>query len=57
MFFKSSLVQRNGVDLLKEARDCRRYARELANRPEGPFLLRLADAFDELAREERSSAL
>jgi hypothetical protein len=32
-----------------EADTCRRQAAEYANKPEGPFLLRVARAFDELA--------
>jgi hypothetical protein len=33
----------------EQADNCRRQACEYAGRPEGPFLLRVASAFDELA--------
>lgn len=38
--------------LVNEADRCRQRAKELAGRPEQPFLLRLADVFDELATKD-----
>jgi hypothetical protein len=38
--------------LVREAEDCRRRAAEFAGRPEQPFLLRLAEEFDDLAAAE-----
>jgi hypothetical protein len=35
----------------EQAEKCRRQAGEFAGRPEAPFLLRIASAFDELAVE------
>ena len=35
----------------EQAEKCRRQAGEFAGRPEAPFLLRVASAFDELAME------
>lgn len=35
--------------LINEAESCRQRAKEFAGRPEQPFLLRLAEAFEELA--------
>ena len=35
----------------EQAEKCRRQAGEFAGRPEAPFLLRVASAFDELATE------
>ncbi|MGN6058033.1 MAG: hypothetical protein ACTHOI_05560 [Sphingomicrobium sp.] len=35
----------------EQAEKCRRQAGEFAGRPEAPFLLRVASAFDELAIE------
>jgi len=37
------------MSLLEEAQKCRLDAQVLANRPEAPFLLRIAEAFEELA--------
>lgn len=38
--------------LAQEAANCRATAAEFKGRPERPFLLRLSEAFDELARRE-----
>lgn len=38
----------------EQAEKCRRQAGEFAGRPEAPFLLRVASAFDELAVEADS---
>ena len=38
----------------EQAEQCRRQANEFAGRPEAPFLLRVASAFDELAIEPGS---
>jgi len=37
------------ISLKKEAASCRRMARDFAGRPEEPFLLRVANAMEELA--------
>ena len=42
--------------LVNEAETCRQRAKEFAGRPEQPFLLRLADAFDELASIDEPQA-
>ena len=42
--------------LTTEAAECRRWAREFAGRPEQPFLLQLAVAFDELADNAKPGA-
>jgi hypothetical protein len=42
--------------LTTEAAECRRWAREFAGRPEQPFLLQLASAFEELAHNARPGA-
>ena len=36
----------------EQAENCRRQANEFVGRPEAPFLLRVASAFDELAIDE-----
>ena len=41
--------------LADEARKCRNLAQRYDGRPEQPFLLKAAVAFDELAREERNT--
>jgi hypothetical protein len=41
----------------EEADSCRRKADEYIGRPEAPFLLKVARAFDELAISERASAM
>lgn len=41
----------------EEADSCRRKASEFAGRPEAPFLLRVARAFDELAISDDSGAV
>jgi hypothetical protein len=38
--------------LANEAAKCRRQAKEFAGRPEQPFLLSVAEAFDDLALKE-----
>jgi hypothetical protein len=38
----------------EQAEKCRRQAGEFAGRPEAPFLLRVASAFDDLAMESDS---
>lgn len=40
----------------EQAEKCRRQAGEFAGRPEAPFLLRVASAFDELAIEPHTAA-
>lgn len=40
----------------EEADSCRRKANEYVGRPEAPFLLKVAHAFDELATSEHASA-
>jgi hypothetical protein len=37
-------------ELADEARECQKWALEYLGRPEHPFLLKLAETFDELAR-------
>ena len=49
-------VMRN-QSLVNEAERCRQRAKELAGRPEQPFLLRLANAFDELAIKDHPTPL
>lgn len=56
---KEGLLQRShilrvvGATMFKQqAEDCRRQAVHYAGRPEAPFLLNVARAFDELARSE-----
>ncbi len=44
-------------ELMKEARDCRGTAEAFAVRPELPFLLKLADAFEEIATEKQRENL
>ncbi len=44
-------------ELMKEARDCRRMAGAFAGRPELPFLLKLADAFEEIATKKQRDNL
>lgn len=39
--------------LLQEAQKCRRDAQELNGKPEAPFLLKIADALEELAQLNR----
>ena len=39
--------------LHEEARNCRLEAKRLAGKAEAPFLLHLAEAFEELARKEQ----
>jgi hypothetical protein len=39
-----------------QAEKCRKQASEFAGRPEAPFLLRVASAFDELAIEPHAAA-
>jgi hypothetical protein len=56
MLLETSGQQATPAQLAKEAQDCRRYAVELSDRPEESFLLRLAEAFDELARLQNSRA-
>ena len=56
MLLETSGRQATAAQLAKEAQDCRRYAVELSDRPEESFLLRLAEAFDELARLQNSRA-
>ena len=41
--------------LAKEARDCGATAPEFVGRPEAPFLLKLAEAFERLARQDDKS--
>ena len=43
------------VSLAAEAASCRKNAEDFAGLPERPFLLSIADAFDELARDEAAS--
>jgi len=43
------------VEFTTDANRCRRQAIEFAGRPEHAFLLRVAQAFDELASETRST--
>lgn len=38
----------------EQAESCRRQASEYAGRPEAPFLLQVASAFDQLARDSDS---
>jgi len=46
------------LSLLDEAEKCRRQALAYVGKPEGPFLLRIAKAFEELDhREHRNAAL
>jgi len=46
------------LSLLDEAEKCRRQALAYVGKPEGPFLLRIAKAFEELDhREHRNGAL
>jgi hypothetical protein len=42
--------------LNEEARNCRLEAKRLAGKAEAPFLLHLAEAFEELARKEQGCA-
>jgi hypothetical protein len=42
--------------LNEEARNCRLEAKRLAGKAEAPFLLHLAEAFEELARKEQGRA-
>jgi hypothetical protein len=39
----------------QQAENCRKQASEFAGRPEAPFLLRVASAFDELAMVDESA--
>lgn len=39
--------------LFEEARHCRLEAKRMAGKPEAPFLLHLAEAFEELAVKDR----
>lgn len=41
----------------EQAENCRRQASEFAGRPEAPFLLRVASAFDELASEAEAELI
>jgi hypothetical protein len=41
----------------EQAESCRRQANQYAGRPEAPFLLRVAQAFDELAGSANPSAI
>ena len=44
--------------LVEEAQNCRREAQRMAGKPEAPFLLHLAEAFEDLASkryEERAA--
>ena len=41
----------------EQAENCRKQANEFAGRPEAPFLLRVASAFDELALECEASLI
>lgn len=41
---------------VEEARQCRRWAEELAGKPDGSMLLRIAHAFDALAVERGADA-
>ena len=43
------------ADLYDEAEDCRRKARSFVGRPEAPFLLRVARAFEWVADARKSS--
>jgi hypothetical protein len=43
----------NPQALASEAKQCRKLAPEFSGRPEQPFLLKLAAAFEELAVDER----
>ena len=43
-------------EMQREAVSCRQQAAEFQDRPEGPFLLRLAWLFDELASSRSPSA-
>lgn len=44
--------------MFKEQADkCRKQANEFAGRPEAPFLLRVASAFDELEMDSATAAL
>jgi hypothetical protein len=40
----------------QQAENCRKQASEFAGRPEAPFLLRVASAFDELALVDEAAA-
>jgi len=41
----------------EQAENCRKQANEFTGRPEAPFLLRVASAFDELAIEADSALI
>jgi hypothetical protein len=43
----------SGPSLEEEAENCRRRALAYLGRPEAPFLLRVAKAFEDLARQPR----
>jgi hypothetical protein len=45
------------MPLLKEAERCRLQANAYAGKPEAPFLLRVADAFEQLAAQQGPCAL
>ena len=45
------------MQLRNEAEHCRELAPEFVGRPEQPFLLKLAVAFEDLAQKKRSSVL
>jgi hypothetical protein len=47
----------NELSLIEEAEECRRKALSYLGRPEGPFLLRVARVFDDLAAGLQSSAV